>query len=97
MESTKKIEKSEKAYTAIKGMKAEIKKLAAEQKGRRLEKLQKSLKTACALTVLHRLYLKIRNKPYEEVHRINDHNRWAVPSFTKQYYEKWDLGVIFLD
>ena len=96
METTE-IKKGVEAYAAIKGMKAEIKKLAAEQKDRRLKKFQKSLRTACALTVLHRLYLRIRNKPYEEVHRINDHNRWAVPEFTKQYYERWDLGEIFLD
>ena len=94
METMKKIEKSEKAYAAIKGMKAEIKKLAAEQKGRRLKKLQKSLKNASALTVLHRLYLKIRNKPYEEIHRFNDHNRWWASRFTKQYYEMWELEEI---
>ena len=94
METMKKIEKSEKAYAANKGMKAEIKKLAAEQKGRRLKKLQKSLKNASALTVLHRLYLKIRNKPYEEIHRFNDHNRWWASRFTKQYYEMWELEEI---
>lgn len=94
MEATKKIEKSEKGYAALLGMRAEIKKLAAEQKNRRLDKIQKSLKIASALNVLHRLYLQIRNKPYEEVHRFNDHNRWWASKFTKQYYEIWELEEI---
>jgi hypothetical protein len=89
------IEKSPEAYEAIKGMKKEIKELAAEQKQRRLDKRQKSLKISSQLTVLHRLYLKIRNKPFEDVHKFNEHNKWWRSQFEKLYTEKWNLDAIF--
>jgi hypothetical protein len=97
MSITKKIEKSPEAFVAIQGIRKEIKELAAEQKRRRLQKTQKSLKNACALTVLHRLYLKIRNKPYEDIHRFNEHNRWWRSRFEKEYYSRWELEKIFGD
>ena len=93
----KRIEKSPEAYKAVRGFRKEIKRLASEQKERRLDKCQKSLKIACALTVLHRLYLKIRNKPYEEVHKLNDHNRGWKSSLEKEYVSKWNLAEIFDD
>jgi len=94
---TKQIEKSPEAHEAVKGFRKEIKRLASEQKARRLDKCQKSLKTACALTVLHRLYLQIRNKPFEEVHKFNDHTRWWKTNFEEEYASKWNLMEIFGD
>jgi len=97
MEITQKIERSEKVCAVIIEMKAEIKKLARLQRNYRLAKIQKSFSHASRLTALHRLYLKIRNKPYEEVHRLNDHNRWWVPYYVENYSEKWGLDEIFID
>lgn len=90
-------EKILKTIEIIKGIKKEIKILAEEQKCRRLQKLQKSYSASAALTVLHRLYLKIRNKPYEDVHRFNEHTKWWAQKFTEKYSELWNVSEILPD
>jgi len=83
------ITKFKETFQAIR---AKAKELAAYQKERRLQKLQKDYKTAAELTVLYRLHRKIRNKPYEEIHRFNEHTRWYAKSFTEKYHTLWDLS-----
>jgi hypothetical protein len=92
----KKIERSPEAYEAIKKMRAEIRKLALEQKQRRLNKTQKSVSARVRITVLHRMYLKIRNKD-EGAHNIREGWEWYAGKYQKEYYDLFELGPIFND
>jgi len=86
------IERSSEAYEAILKMKALIKQLAEGQKQTRIAKKQKSPYKALEITVLHRLYLQIRNKPFETVHSVRgkDEARWIE----KRLVETFNLTEI---
>jgi hypothetical protein len=91
------IERSPEAYEAILEIKKEIARLASIQRETRLKKRQKSISNRVKISVLHRLYLKIRNKPYEDVHRIREGWEWAAKRYEREFYDKFKLDVIFGD
>ncbi len=92
----KKIEKSLEAFEAIKKMRAEIRKLATGQRQDRLDKVQKLVSTRVRITVLHRMYLKIRNKD-EGAHNIREGWEWYAGKYQKEYYDLFKLEPIFND
>jgi hypothetical protein len=91
MSTTEKTTRDPKVYEAIKGIRAMIKELAAIQRETRLKKKQKSLRKRVEITVLHRLYLKIRNKPYEDIHNIREGWEWTAEKFEKSLVARFEL------
>jgi hypothetical protein len=80
-----------KLYEAIKKIRAIIKTMALEQRETRLRKEQKSIGKRVKITVLHRLYLKIRGKPFEGVHNIREGWEWMASRYEKEMSE--ELGL----
>jgi len=74
-----------KVVEAIKGIRSIVKQMAREQKQDRLAKKQKDVGMRVRITVLHRLYLKIRNRPFEEVHRIRKGWEDRAVRYEKEY------------
>jgi len=91
MSTTEKITRDPKVYEAIKGIRIMIKELAAVQRETRLKKKQKSTRKRVEITVLHRLYLKIRNKPYEDTHNIREGWEQAAARFEKSLVARFEL------
>jgi len=80
-----------KVYYAIKEIKKMLKSLAVDQRETRLRKEQKSIRKKVEITVLHRMYLKLRNKPYEDVHKIRQGWEWAANRFEKGHIDRFEL------
>lgn len=80
-----------KVVEAIKGIRSIVKQMAWEQKQDRLAKKQKDIGMRVKITVLHRLYLKIRNRPFEEVHRIRKGWESRADRYEKEYMVKLGL------
>jgi len=74
-----------KVVEAIKGIRSIVKQMAWEQKQDRLNKKQKDIGCRVRITVLHRLYLKIRNRPFEEIHRIRKGWEDRATRYEKEY------------
>lgn len=81
---------------AIYKVKARIKEMAEGQRQLRLDKEQKDVFVALRLTVLHRLYLQIRGKEFEEVHKIRKDNQYWARGIEDDYREEFKLEELFL-
>lgn len=86
-----KTEKDPKVYGAILGLKQHIKNLSKKLKQQRLRKIQKSYVTAMEVTVALRHYLRLRDKDYEEVHKIREGLEYVAARAEKRLQAMFNL------
>jgi len=83
-----------KIYEAILKIREKLKTMAESQKQKRLEKIQKDVAVAVQITVLHRIYLEIRDKEFEDVHNIREGWDWYASSKEKEFRKELNLETV---
>lgn len=85
------IKRDPKVYGAILGLKQHIKNMSKKQKRRRLKKQQKDYFDAMEITVALRHYLRLREKDYEEIHKIREGLEYAAERAEKRLRAMFNL------
>ena len=83
-----------KIYEAILKIRKKLKTMAESQKQKRLKKIQKDVAVAVQITVLHRIYLEIRGKEFEDVHNIREGWDWYASSKAKEFRKELGLDSV---